>query len=112
MAGRLSSVASRLMGGNGVAARSAASALRSRSGMGLPVGKHIVPDKPVNISPPIFFFSSAPFFLPLKVLIETVLVLSAACSRRVGLGQRYAFPGTLRRSPRAHHRKGASILLI
>ncbi|CAL9756708.1 unnamed protein product [Musa acuminata subsp. burmannicoides] len=33
MAGRLSGVASRIMGDNGVAARSAASALRSRSGM-------------------------------------------------------------------------------
>ncbi|CAD5174675.1 unnamed protein product [Musa acuminata subsp. malaccensis] len=33
MAGRLSGVASRIMGDNGVAARSAASAFRSRSGM-------------------------------------------------------------------------------
>ncbi|THU73273.1 hypothetical protein C4D60_Mb04t21050 [Musa balbisiana] len=33
MAGRLSGVASRIMGGNGIAARSAASALRSRFGM-------------------------------------------------------------------------------
>ncbi|RWV87259.1 hypothetical protein BHE74_00029404 [Ensete ventricosum] len=33
MAGRFSGVASRIMGGNGVAARSVASALRSRSGM-------------------------------------------------------------------------------
>ncbi|CAL9051657.1 unnamed protein product, partial [Musa banksii] len=33
MAGRSSGVASRIMGDNGVAARSAASALRSRSGM-------------------------------------------------------------------------------
>lgn len=52
MAGRLSGVASRIMGGNGVVARSNASSLRQRAGMGLPVGKHIVPDKPVSqISP-------------------------------------------------------------
>ena len=42
MAARLS----RIMGGSGLIGRSAA--LRSRSGMGLPVGKHIVPDKEVN----------------------------------------------------------------
>ncbi|RRT66292.1 hypothetical protein GW17_00021010 [Ensete ventricosum] len=55
MAGRLSGVASRIMGGNGVAARSAASALRSRSGMGMPVGKHIVPDKAVKFRLRSFF---------------------------------------------------------
>lgn len=49
MAGRLSHVASRILGGNGVVSRSVASSLRQRSGMGLPVGKHIVPDKPVNL---------------------------------------------------------------
>lgn len=48
MAGRLSHVASQIMGGNGVVGRSVASSLRLRSGMGLPVGKHIVPDKPVS----------------------------------------------------------------
>ncbi|XP_074558695.1 NADH dehydrogenase [ubiquinone] 1 beta subcomplex subunit 8, mitochondrial [Curcuma longa] len=47
MAGKLSGVASRILGSNGVAARSAASAFRARAGMGLPVGKHIVPDKPL-----------------------------------------------------------------
>jgi hypothetical protein len=36
------------MGGNGVVARSVGSSLRQRAGMGLPVGKHIVPDKPVS----------------------------------------------------------------
>ncbi|CAL5359865.1 unnamed protein product [Camellia sinensis] len=50
MAGRLSLVASRIMGGNGVASRSVASSLRLRSGMGLPVGKHIVPDKPLPVN--------------------------------------------------------------
>ncbi|KAH0858211.1 LOW QUALITY PROTEIN: hypothetical protein HID58_086472 [Brassica napus] len=45
MAGRLFGVASRIMGGNGVVARSGAASLRQRAGMGLPVGKHIVPDK-------------------------------------------------------------------
>ncbi|OAY75719.1 NADH dehydrogenase (ubiquinone) 1 beta subcomplex subunit 8, mitochondrial [Ananas comosus] len=48
MAGRLGSVGARILGGGGgAAARSAAASLRSRSGMGLPVGKHIVPDKPL-----------------------------------------------------------------
>ncbi|CAI0413320.1 unnamed protein product [Linum tenue] len=47
MAGRLSNFASRIMGGNGVVMRSAAASLRGRAGMGLPVGRHIVPDKPV-----------------------------------------------------------------
>ncbi|CAN7079233.1 unnamed protein product [Brassica oleracea var. botrytis] len=50
MAGRLSGVASRIMGGNGVVARSNASSLRQRAGMGLPVGKHIVPDKPLSVN--------------------------------------------------------------
>ncbi|PKU71371.1 NADH dehydrogenase [ubiquinone] 1 beta subcomplex subunit 8, mitochondrial [Dendrobium catenatum] len=45
MAGRLSTAASRLLGGGGVC-RSVAFSLPTRSGMGLPVGKHIVPDKP------------------------------------------------------------------
>jgi len=47
MAGRLTNAASRILGGNGVVYRSVASSLRLRSGMGLPVGKHYVPDKPV-----------------------------------------------------------------
>ncbi|KAE8055943.1 hypothetical protein FH972_012751 [Carpinus fangiana] len=50
MAGRLSKVASTIMGGNGVVGRSVASSLRLRSGMGLPVGKHIVPDKPLHVN--------------------------------------------------------------
>ncbi|XP_010518861.1 PREDICTED: NADH dehydrogenase [ubiquinone] 1 beta subcomplex subunit 8, mitochondrial-like [Tarenaya hassleriana] len=50
MAGRLSGVASRIMGGNGVVARSVGSSLRQRAGMGLPVGKHIVPDKPLPVN--------------------------------------------------------------
>jgi hypothetical protein len=48
MAGRLTNVASQILGGNGVVHRSVASSLRLRSGMGLPVGKHYVPDKPVS----------------------------------------------------------------
>lgn len=55
MAGRLSSAASRIMGGGGVVGRSLPSAFRTRAGMGLPVGKHIVPDKPVS---PFSIFSS------------------------------------------------------
>ena len=50
MAGRLSNVASQIMGGNGVVGRSVASSLRTRSGMGLPVGRHIVPDKPLHVN--------------------------------------------------------------
>lgn len=75
MAGKLSNVASRIMGGNGVVGRSVASSLRLRSGMGLPVGKHIVPEKPVSIyihlfiNPPcvcFFFFFCFPFAKILK----------------------------------------------
>ncbi|CAL9752438.1 unnamed protein product [Musa acuminata subsp. burmannicoides] len=61
MAGRLSGVASRIMGGNGVAARSAASALRSRSGMGFPLGKHIVPDKPLPDDHDLLWDNGTPF---------------------------------------------------
>ena len=50
MAGRLTAAGSRILGGGG--ARAAAAALRQRAGMGLPVGRHIVPDKPVSPSPP------------------------------------------------------------
>jgi len=50
MAGRLSKAASTILGGNGVVCRSVGSSLRQRAGMGLPVGKHIVPDKPVSLS--------------------------------------------------------------
>ncbi|XP_035549597.1 NADH dehydrogenase [ubiquinone] 1 beta subcomplex subunit 8, mitochondrial-like [Juglans regia] len=50
MTWRLSNVASRIMGGNGIGCRSVASSLRQRSGMGLPVGKHIVPDKPLPVN--------------------------------------------------------------
>ncbi|KAK2409750.1 NADH dehydrogenase [ubiquinone] 1 beta subcomplex subunit 8, mitochondrial [Trifolium repens] len=50
MAGRLTYVASQILGGNGVVHRSVASSLRLRSGMGLPVGKHYVPDKPLPMN--------------------------------------------------------------
>ncbi|KAH1202220.1 NADH dehydrogenase [ubiquinone] 1 beta subcomplex subunit 8, mitochondrial [Glycine max] len=50
MAGRLTNAASRILGGNGVVYRSVASSLRLRSGMGLPVGKHYVPDKPLPMN--------------------------------------------------------------
>ena len=48
MAGRLTAMGSRVLGGHGAAARAAASVLRNRAGMGLPAGRHIVPDKPVS----------------------------------------------------------------
>lgn len=111
MAGRLSGVASRIMGGNGVAARSAASALRSRSGMGFPLGKHIVPDKPVKFRPRSFLF---PFLFSLFSLVPPQILnlgFIAAGWPRSDLGQRYPFPGTLYRSDRPHRRKGALILL-
>ncbi|KAM1011631.1 hypothetical protein ACFX2J_046660 [Malus domestica] len=50
MAGRLSSVISRIMGGSGIVSRSATSSLRLRAGMALPVGKHIVPDRPLPVN--------------------------------------------------------------
>ncbi|KAK1381795.1 NADH dehydrogenase [ubiquinone] 1 beta subcomplex subunit 8, mitochondrial [Heracleum sosnowskyi] len=50
MAGRLTNVASQIMGSNGVVSRSITSSLRLRSGMGLPVGKHLVPDKPLSMN--------------------------------------------------------------
>ncbi|XP_048501230.1 NADH dehydrogenase [ubiquinone] 1 beta subcomplex subunit 8, mitochondrial [Beta vulgaris subsp. vulgaris] len=50
MAGRLSKVASSMLGGNGVVSRSVGNSLRQRAGMGLPVGKHIVPDKSLSVN--------------------------------------------------------------
>uniref|UniRef100_M1A0Y0 NADH dehydrogenase [ubiquinone] 1 beta subcomplex subunit 8, mitochondrial n=1 Tax=Solanum tuberosum TaxID=4113 RepID=M1A0Y0_SOLTU len=61
MAGRLSNVATRIMGGNGVVARSVASSLRTRAGMGLPVGKHIVPDKPLHVNDELTWDNGTPF---------------------------------------------------
>ncbi|KAJ4956124.1 hypothetical protein NE237_012907 [Protea cynaroides] len=61
MAGRLSNVASRIMGGNSIVARSVATSLRLRSGMGLPVGKHIVPDKPVPVNDELVWDNGTPF---------------------------------------------------
>ncbi|KAK1300702.1 hypothetical protein QJS10_CPB13g01568 [Acorus calamus] len=51
MAAKLSRAASRVLGGGGAAlvSRSVTSTLRHRSGMGLPVGKHNVPEKPLPI---------------------------------------------------------------
>ncbi|KAK3041092.1 hypothetical protein RJ639_026889, partial [Escallonia herrerae] len=61
MAGRLSHVASQIMGGNGVVPRSVCSAFRLRSGMGLPVGKHIVPDKPLPVNDELVWDNGTPF---------------------------------------------------
>ncbi|KAI3453502.1 hypothetical protein Pfo_010165 [Paulownia fortunei] len=61
MAARLSHVASRIMGGNGVVSRSAAASLSQRSGMGLPVGKHIVPDKPLPVNDELVWDNGTPF---------------------------------------------------
>jgi hypothetical protein len=105
MAGRLSKVASTIMGGNGVVGRSVASSLRLRSGMGLPVGKHIVPDKPVSTSTPVF---QIPMFLVLGSPnnVVPVLALSASCQRRAGLGQRDRISRALYRSHRGYSWKG------
>ncbi|OIV93838.1 hypothetical protein TanjilG_03838 [Lupinus angustifolius] len=61
MAGRLTNAASRILGGNGVVSRSVASSLRLRSGMGLPVGKHIVPDKPLPASDELMWDNGTPY---------------------------------------------------
>ncbi|XP_073300155.1 NADH dehydrogenase [ubiquinone] 1 beta subcomplex subunit 8, mitochondrial-like isoform X1 [Primulina huaijiensis] len=61
MAGRLSKAASRIMGANGVVSRSVASSFRQRSGMGLPVGKHIVPDKPLPVNDELVWDNGTPF---------------------------------------------------
>ena len=61
MAGRLTAVGSRILGGHGAAARSAASALRHRAGMGLPVGNHIVPDKPLPVNDELVWDNGTPF---------------------------------------------------
>ncbi|XP_068651388.1 NADH dehydrogenase [ubiquinone] 1 beta subcomplex subunit 8, mitochondrial-like isoform X2 [Aristolochia californica] len=61
MAGRLSNAASRIMGGRGLVARSVASSLRQRAGMGLPVGKPIVPDKPLPVNDELIWDNGTPF---------------------------------------------------
>uniref|UniRef100_A0A151SKR1 NADH dehydrogenase [ubiquinone] 1 beta subcomplex subunit 8, mitochondrial n=1 Tax=Cajanus cajan TaxID=3821 RepID=A0A151SKR1_CAJCA len=61
MAGRLTNAASRILGGNGVVCRSVASSLRLRSGMGLPVGKHYVPDKPLPMNDELVWDNGTPF---------------------------------------------------
>ncbi|KAF9614253.1 hypothetical protein IFM89_016545 [Coptis chinensis] len=50
MAGRLSKIASKITGGNGVIGRSITNSLRLRAGMGLPVGRHLVPNKPLPVN--------------------------------------------------------------
>ncbi|AQL05640.1 NADH dehydrogenase [ubiquinone] 1 beta subcomplex subunit 8 mitochondrial [Zea mays] len=59
MAGRLTAAGSRILGGGG--ARAAASALRHRAGMGLPVGRHIVPDKPLPVNDELVWDNGTPF---------------------------------------------------
>ncbi|KAG9452365.1 hypothetical protein H6P81_005269 [Aristolochia fimbriata] len=61
MAGRLSNAASRIMGGRGLVSRSVAYSLRQRAGMGLPVGKHIVPDKPLPVNDELIWDNGTPF---------------------------------------------------
>ncbi|CAN6288839.1 unnamed protein product, partial [Urochloa humidicola] len=59
MAGRLTAAGSRILGGGG--ARAAAAALRHRAGMGLPVGRHIVPDKPLPTNDELVWDNGTPF---------------------------------------------------
>ncbi|XP_061341113.1 NADH dehydrogenase [ubiquinone] 1 beta subcomplex subunit 8, mitochondrial [Gastrolobium bilobum] len=61
MAGKLTNAASRILGGNGVVLRSVGSSLRLRSGMGLPVGKHIIPDKPLPVNDELMWDNGTPF---------------------------------------------------
>ncbi|BAF27162.1 NADH dehydrogenase [ubiquinone] 1 beta subcomplex subunit 8, mitochondrial [Oryza sativa Japonica Group] len=61
MAGRLTAAGSRVLGGQGAAARAAVSALRHRAGMGLPVGRHIVPDKPLPTNDELVWDNGTPF---------------------------------------------------
>ncbi|KAK9931366.1 hypothetical protein M0R45_018643 [Rubus argutus] len=49
------------MGGNGVVNHSIASSLRLRAGMGLPVGKHIVPDRPLPVNDELVWDNDAVF---------------------------------------------------
>ncbi|KAL5551135.1 hypothetical protein UlMin_001311 [Ulmus minor] len=48
MARRLSNVASKIMGRNDIVSYFVASSLRLQARMGLSVGKHLTPNKPVN----------------------------------------------------------------
>ncbi|PNT71736.1 hypothetical protein BRADI_2g34775v3 [Brachypodium distachyon] len=61
MAGRLTAMGSRVLGGHGAAARAATSALRHRAGMGLPAGRHIVPDKPLPTNDELVWDNGTPF---------------------------------------------------
>ncbi|KAK9698757.1 hypothetical protein RND81_08G128900 [Saponaria officinalis] len=73
MAGRLTKVASSLLAGNGVVARAAGNSLRQRAGMGLPVGKHIVPDKPLPANDELMWDNGTSFPEPcIDRIAETV----------------------------------------
>ncbi|KAL6550187.1 hypothetical protein OROMI_020675 [Orobanche minor] len=61
MAGRLAHVACQVIGGSSLASRSVGSSLRQRSGMGLPVGKHIVPNKPLPVNDELVWDNGTPF---------------------------------------------------
>ncbi|KAL6641436.1 hypothetical protein ACP70R_019617 [Stipagrostis hirtigluma subsp. patula] len=62
MAGRLTAAASHILGGGGGAAvRASASALRHRAGMGLPVGRHIVPEKPLPTNDELVWDNGTPY---------------------------------------------------
>ncbi|EHA8588556.1 putative NADH dehydrogenase [Cocos nucifera] len=88
MAGRLSSVGSRIMGGKGVMGRSLASSLRTRSGMGLPVGKHIVPDKPLPVHDELVWDNGTPYPEPCVDRLAPTIGKDMFGWRELGFGMR------------------------
>ncbi|CAH9141258.1 unnamed protein product [Cuscuta epithymum] len=61
MARRLSQTVAYLMGRRGGGARSVTYSLHTRFRMGLPVGKHLVPDKPVPVNDELVWDNGTPF---------------------------------------------------
>lgn len=73
MAARLSSMASKITGRNGVVNRSVTASLRHRADMGLPVGKHTVPDRPLPVKDEFVRDNGTPFSEPrIERIADTV----------------------------------------
>ncbi|KAL5547287.1 hypothetical protein UlMin_006974 [Ulmus minor] len=64
MAGRLSNVASKIMGGNSVVSHSIASFLHLQARMGLPTGKHLVANKSLPVNNELIWDNGTPFLEP------------------------------------------------
>ncbi|KAJ4882861.1 hypothetical protein Rs2_32954 [Raphanus sativus] len=74
------------MGGNGVVVQSNASSLRQRAGMELPVGKHIVPDKPLSVNDELMWDNGTAFPEPcIDRIAHTIGKVSAAGYDRQGV---------------------------